>query len=120
MIPVKRLQNVYVVARDVPAVSTFYEQVFGLPVKFSDGSRWMQFDVHGTGFALASPEEGLRDQAGAVPVFEVPDLDGYENLVRDAGGEVAGMRDMGKHGRVMTLRDPAGNAIQLFCRVSGA
>src|SRR5205823_11344747 len=71
MISIKRLQNVYVVARDVPAASAFYERMFGLPVKFSDGNRWMQFDVHGSGFALASLDEGVLDQAGAVPVFEV-------------------------------------------------
>ena len=119
MIEVKRLQNVYVVAGDVAGARDFYERVFGLRPKFSDGERWVQFDAHGSGFAVGAPGEGVAGQAGAVPVFEVRDFADAERLAREAGGSVEGMRDMGTHGRVLTLRDPAGNAVQLFCSASG-
>lgn len=120
MISVKRLQNVYVVANDVPATAAFYEQLFGLPRKFCDGERWIQFDVQGSAFALGCAAEGVAGQSGAVPVFEVQEFTGIEALVQQAGGEVQGLRDMGSHGRVMTVRDPAGNSIQLFCRATEA
>ena len=119
MIDVKRLQNVYVVAQEMPAISRFYEQVFGFPRRFEDSGRWIQYEVQGQGFALACPQEGVPGQQGAVPVFEVADFDGVESSVRAAGGLVDGIRDMGTHGRVMSLRDPAGNALQLFCRGRG-
>jgi len=117
---VKRLQNVYVVAGDVPAATAFYERVFGLRRKFADGARWVQYDASGGNFAVGVPEEGVVGQVGAVAVFEVGDLADAERLVREGGGTVVGHRDMGSHGRVLTVRDPAGNAVQLFCRAPGA
>ena len=119
MIEVKRLQNVYLVAGDVAGTRAFYERVLGLRPKFSDAERWIQYDAHGSGFAVGALAEGVAGQAGAVPVFEVQDFADAERLVGEAGGSVEGIRHMGTHGRVLTLRDPAGNAVQLFCRASG-
>jgi len=116
---IKRLQNVHVVALDPLALSAFYASVFGLAPKFSDGNRWIQYDIGGSGFALACPGEGIASQAGAVPVLEVSDFEDVAKQVEEAGGTVSGVRDMGSHGRVMTLADPAGNALQLFCRPAG-
>ena len=116
MINVKRLQNVYFTADDVPSTASFYEQVFGLKKKFSDGDRWTQFDIAGSNFAIGAHEEGVHEQTGAVPVFEVDDIDGLEQLVHEHGGTVIAHRDMGDHGLVTTLQDPAGNSIQLFSR----
>ena len=62
----------------------------------------------------------MADQSGAVPVFEVQEFTDIEALVQQAGGDVLGLREMGSHGRVMTVRDPAGNSIQLFCRAAAA
>lgn len=120
MIEVKRLQTVHVLAPDMDTSAAFYAQVFGWQPKFSDAGRWTQYDVQGTGFALSCSDEGVAQQAGAVPVFEVADFEGVDTLVRAAGGDVTGRRDMGPHGQVLTLRDPGGNAIQLFCRAKEA
>ena len=51
-------------------------------------------------------------------VFEVNSFEGADERVRDAGGQVLGMRDMGAHGAVMSLRDPEGNIVQLFKRAA--
>jgi predicted enzyme related to lactoylglutathione lyase len=114
----RRLQNVYLVARDVAAQSSFYEGILGLPLKFRDGERWAQYDAGGAGFAIACAEEARPAEAGAVMVFEIDDLEGIEESVVGAGGRVEGRRDMGSHGSVLSLRDPEGNIVQMFRRAA--
>jgi predicted enzyme related to lactoylglutathione lyase len=112
----KRLQNVYLVARDVAAQSAFYERVLGLPAKFRDGDRWAQYAAGGPGFAIACAEEAKPAQGGTVMVFEVEDFEGVEDAVVAGGGRIEARRDMGSHGAVLSLRDPEGNIVQLFRR----
>jgi predicted enzyme related to lactoylglutathione lyase len=111
----KRLQNVYLVAQRPAQLHAFYESALGLPLKFRDEDRWIQY---GLGMALASPEEAAPAQSGAVMVFEVEDFDGARERITAAGGEVIGERDMGSHGAVLSLRDPEGNIVQLFRRAA--
>lgn len=120
---VKRLQNVYLAAHDVAAQSAFYESVLGLPLKFRDADRWVQYTTgegSSTGFSLACLDEAKPAESGAVLVFEVEDFDGLEAQVAKAGGEVTGIRDMGSHGAVLSLRDPEGNIVQMFRRAPKA
>jgi predicted enzyme related to lactoylglutathione lyase len=112
---IQRLQNVYMVAREPGQLHSFYESALGLKLKFRDGDRWIQY---GAGMALASPEEAKPATAGAVLVFEVDDFEGARERIAAAGGEVVGVRDMGAHGAVLSLRDPEGNVVQLFRRAS--
>lgn len=112
----QRLQNVYLVARRPAELHAFYESALGLPLKFRDGDRWIQYAVGGANVALACPEEAAPGASGAVMVFEVPQLAAARERVESAGGEVLGLRDMGAHGAVLTVRDPEGNVIQLFQR----
>lgn len=112
----KRLQNVYLVARDVAAQCAFYEGVLGLPVKFRDGERWAQYDAGGSAFAISCAEEARPAESGAVMVFEVDDFEGVEESVVRAGGRIEARRDMGSHGAVLSLRDPEGNVVQMFRR----
>ena len=112
---IKRLQNVYLVARKPGDLHAFYETALGLKVKFRDGERWIQY---GAGVALASPEEAKPATSGAVTVFEVDDFDGAPERIIAAGGQVLGTRDMGSHGAVLSLRDPEGNVVQLFRRAA--
>lgn len=116
MIEIVRLQNVYLVAPDMAASTHFYAQCFGLEARFSDANRWTQYGIAGAGFALASAQEAASGATGAVPVFEVANFDGVEASIMAAGGQVGQLRDMGAHGRVLSVLDPAGNVIQLFCR----
>ena len=112
----KRLQNVFVVARNPGELHGFYENALGLQTKFRDQDRWIQYGVGNTHVALASLEEGAPATSGLVMVFEVDDFAGADERVTAAGGQVVGVRDMGSHGAVMTLRDPEGNLVQLFKR----
>lgn len=112
----KRLQTVFVVARRPGELHAFYEQALGLPLKFRDQDKWIQYGISNTNVALASVEEAAPAEAGLVMVFEVDDFTGAKERVEAAGGQVLGVRDMGPHGAVLSLRDPEGNVVQLFKR----
>ncbi|MEJ8810362.1 VOC family protein [Variovorax ureilyticus] len=114
----KRLQNVFVVAERPAELHSFYESALGLTLKFRDEDRWIQYGVGNTSVALACREEAAPATSGVVMVFEVDDLVGAAGRVAASGGEVLGMRDMGAHGTVLSLRDPEGNIVQLFKRQS--
>jgi predicted enzyme related to lactoylglutathione lyase len=113
---VLRVQNAYHVARDMSRLRAFYETALGVPLKFADGGRWIQFDLQGTNFSLSSPAEAAQNASGTVIVFEVDSLDDAESALAAQGGRMMERRDMGTHGQVLTFADPEGNIAQLFCR----
>lgn len=112
----KRLQNVYVVAERPAELHAFYESALGLKLKFRDQDRWFQYGVGNTNVAVACKEEAALASSGLVMVFEVDDFADMKERIAAAGGQVLGIRDMGAHGSVMSLRDPEGNVVQLFKR----
>ncbi|WPH17955.1 VOC family protein [Variovorax paradoxus] len=118
--PPKRVQNVFVVAKQPASLHAFYKGALGLPMKFRDGDRWIQYGVGGTNVALACAEEAAPATSGLVMVLEVDDFDGAAERIGAAGGQVLGLRDMGSHGAVLSLRDPEGNLVQLFRRAAPA
>jgi len=115
---VRRLQNVYVAATDLDQAVRFYREALGLRLKFRDGNRWAQFDLGETSFAVSAPPKARPPRgAGAVAVFEVESLEAAVVALQSAGAPIqSGVVDMGSHGRILTVRDPAGNPIQLFQR----
>lgn len=114
----QRLQNVYVVAQRPAELHSFYESALGLKLKFRDKDRWFQYGVGNTSVAVACKEEAAPATSGLVMVFEVEDFAGAEARIAGAGGQVLGIRDMGTHGAVMSLRDTEGNVVQLFKRAA--
>ncbi|WP_447774305.1 VOC family protein [Variovorax boronicumulans] len=114
----KRVQNVFVVAKEPASLHAFYEGALGLPMKFRDGDRWIQYGVGNTNVALACLEEAAPATSGLVMVLEVDDFEGAQERIVAAGGQVLGLRDMGDHGAVLSLRDPEGNLVQLFRRAA--
>ncbi len=118
--PPKRVQNVFVVAKQPASLHAFYEAALGLPMKFRDGDRWIQYGVGGTNVALACTEEAAPATSGLVMVLEVDDFEGTAERIAAAGGQVLGLRDMDSHGAVLSLRDPEGNLVQLFRRAAPA
>jgi predicted enzyme related to lactoylglutathione lyase len=114
----QRLQNVYVVAQRPAELHSFYESALGLKLKFRDRERWFQYGVGNTSVAVACQEEAAPATSGLVMVFEVEDFAGAEERIAGGGGQVLGIRDMGAHGAVMSLRDPEGNVVQLFKRAA--
>jgi predicted enzyme related to lactoylglutathione lyase len=113
-----RLQNVFVVAERPDEMHAFYESALGLKLRFRDQDRWFQYGVGGSNIALACREEAAPATSGLVMVFEVDDLDAFRAQIEAAGGEILGVRDMGAHGTVLSLRDPEGNVVQLFKRAA--
>ena len=114
----KRVQNVFVVAKEPARLHAFYEGALGLPMKFRHGDRWIQYGVGNTNVALACLEEAAPATSGLVMVLEVDDFEGAQARIVAAGGQVLGLRDMGDHGAVLSLRDPEGNLVQLFRRAA--
>jgi len=112
-ITVQRIQNTYLVAKDAGALAHFYQTALQLKLKFRDGDHWIQFDAGGHNFAIAGPREAAVVQ-GAVVVFEVNDLAPVCQRFEELGGRVESIRDMGLHGKVATLIDISGNAIQCY------
>lgn len=113
---VKKLQNAYLVTREMDRAVAFYREALGLTLRFRDGTRWAQFDAGGANVSLSAPEEAADGACGAVLVFEVDDLEAAAARVAAHGGTLGVHRDMGTHGRTLTVRDPDGNVIQLFQR----
>jgi predicted enzyme related to lactoylglutathione lyase len=108
-----RFRTAFHVGEDLDSLVGFYTEAMGFKLKFRDGRRWAEFQVGDNRFALGSPEEapaGMR--AGAVSVFQVTELGALLEKVVQAGGKVLDVRDMGAHGRVATLLDPAGTVFQ--------
>ncbi|WP_208948481.1 VOC family protein [Segnochrobactrum spirostomi] len=118
--PVIRLQSAYLVVDDMAESRAFYEDILGLKLKFADAARWTQYDCGGASFALGDRSEGPEEARGATIVFEVQDLEAMTTRLRDAGTALGPLRDMGAHGRVLTVADPAGNLFQLFERATPA
>lgn len=112
-ITTRRIQNSTLVARDADALADFYASALNLKPRFRDAGHWIQFDVNGHNFAIAGPREAAVDH-GAVLVFEVDDLEAACAKFQSLGGALVSTRDMGTHGRVATLTDPAGNTVQCF------
>jgi predicted enzyme related to lactoylglutathione lyase len=100
----KRVQNVFVVAKQPASLHAFYEGALGLPMTFRDGDRWIQYGVGGTNVALASAEEAAPATSGLVMVLEVDDFEGAAERISAAGGQVLGLRDLGSHGALLSLR----------------
>lgn len=113
---IKKLQNIYYVAGDVAKARHFYETVLGLQPKFADGERWVQFNVAGVNFALASPAEAPQAASGGIAVFEVESLAELRPKLAANHIEVLSERDMGSHGRTLAVKDPNGNVLQFFER----
>ncbi len=94
----------------------FWQRALGLQVRFRDADRWVQLQAGTQGFGIASQAEGVPGQVGAVPVFEVDDLDAQSVSIAQCGGRILSTRDMGSHGSVVTFNDTEGNVAQLYCR----
>jgi predicted enzyme related to lactoylglutathione lyase len=117
---IKRVQNAYYVVRDMDRAVGFYRDALGLKLKFQDGAKWAQFGGVNINFSLSAPEESAGADGGAVVVFEADDLPAAIAAVQRAGGTVVARRDMGAHGKTVTIRDPEGNVVQLFGRAAPA
>lgn len=110
----------YYLAEPFVATTKFYQQALGLELRFEDAARWAEFQAGGARFALSCAQESPHHQEGAMLVFECADIDALSASVVQHGGTILHQRDMGSHGRFVTVSDPAGNRFQLFMKGRGA
>ena len=113
-----KLKYVYVVSGDPERDAAFYRAVLDLEPRFADGDKWIQMTAENASVAVASRDEGPKDAAGAIAVFEVDDLARARASIGQNGGEIVRERDMGDHGYVVTARDNSGNLFELFHRAA--
>lgn len=117
---IQKIQSIYTVVRDMDKAQAFYERALGLTLKFRDSSKWLQFGVGGSNFALSSVEEAAPGATGSVVVFEADSVNGIRERVEAAGGEFVSERDMGSHGRVLVFLDAERQIFQVFSRQPSA
>ncbi len=98
-------------ADDMEASAAWYRDVLGLR-ETADYGDWREFEVGGARFGVDSGN-AAREIPNAVVSFRVRDLDAAVAALRARGVEpVVDIIDAGPT-RFVTLRDPAGNLVQL-------
>lgn len=117
---IRKIQSVYTIVRDMDKAQRFYERALGLTLKFRDESKWSQFDVGGSNFALSSTNEAAPGASASVVVFEADSVVGLRESVEAAGGRFVSERDMGAHGRVLVFLDAESQIFQVFTRQQSA
>ena len=118
--PVEKVKYTYLVVEDMDAAVAFYRDALGLRLKFQDGSRWAEFDAgNGSSIALSSPEESRIGVPGPVVVFQATQAEALVASLEASGAAVLDRRDMGDHGRLVALRDPSGNVLQIYEKQAG-
>jgi predicted enzyme related to lactoylglutathione lyase len=110
-----KVKHVYLTANEPASLADYYQKI-GLPIRFVDGERWIQFHSDGAAFCVAGPGESpAPPSSNAVVVFEVERLeDVLERAIEAGAAVVAPIRDMGRHGRVAWICDPESNVVQFF------
>ncbi|WP_308259393.1 VOC family protein [Pseudonocardia sp. H11422] len=108
-----KIGNVLHPVSDVGAAVTFYNEAFGLGLKFADGDRYAALDAGSTTLALAGPEE---DVTGGTPAasFKVPDVATALTAITEAGGSVVTAAEQGPHEVRAVARDPWGNTFVVY------
>lgn len=101
---------------DIPRAVKFYTSALGLEPRFIDSDRWAEFNAGEARLALGAPAEFVFGAQGPIAMFEVDLMEEFRHRIVTAGGAIEGERDMGDHGRYMTIRDQDGNQMLLFER----
>lgn len=112
--PGTRLKSVIYPTANMDAARHFYRDLLGLPLQFEDGAHYAQFRPEGGTVALAGAREQPPGQSGPIMTLEVAALDALRPALAAAGVRIVAERDMGSHGRTLTVADPDGNLVHLF------
>ncbi len=110
---------------DIDLVRPWYEQTFGVTLiddSIADDGRWRIANLGNDQFAIelifdrrsTEPADGVRVRGFAKLGVSVPDVELVADRVEAAGGERPRVLDFEEHGiRLVQLKDPEGNTIQL-------
>ena len=111
----KRVHSTFYWTSDMDKAVSFYRDVLGLNMTARYGEDWTEFAIGESTVALHGTRGMAPPNQGATIVFEVDDLDAAMRALSSRGvvfeGEVT---DVPETGRFASLRDPAGNLVQIF------
>ena len=113
---VRIIRIAYVCLRvtDIVRARDFYERVLGLKVaseyEGAPGKWWIEYDVDGVTFAITNIGS-RRGEGGALPAFEVADIDAAAATLRTAGATFIEPVTEYPRCRSFTVADPDGNQI---------
>jgi len=111
----KGIHSTFHWAENMDEAVGFYRDALGLDLKAQVGEDWAQFVVGGTSFALHGTRGAPAPGAGATVVFEVDDLEASMRSLSGKGVRFEGeITQVPGQGRFVSLRDPAGNLLQLY------
>jgi predicted enzyme related to lactoylglutathione lyase len=111
----KRVHSAFYWTKDMDEAVAFYRDVLGLDLTARFGEDWSEFDVGGSRVALHGSRGMAPPNEGATVVFEVDDLDATMRALQGRGVRFEGeVTEVPESGRFVSLRDPAGNLVQMF------
>jgi predicted enzyme related to lactoylglutathione lyase len=99
---------------DIGRARNFYEGVLGMKVgaeyEGAPGKWWIEYDVDGVTFAITNIGS-RKGEGGALPTFEVADIEAAAATLRTAGAKFIGPVNKYPRCRSFTVADPDGNQI---------
>lgn len=104
---------VWLPVNDVEQALSFYRDRLGLRELRNEGD-WAELDANGLRLGLNGRENPSGGGGAIVALQPEGGLDAAVDGLREGGVEVAGEVTEHAWGRVATLRDPAGNDVQLY------
>jgi predicted enzyme related to lactoylglutathione lyase len=113
-VKITRIAFVYHRVTDIGRARDFYERVLGmkdaLEYEGAPGKWWIEYDVDGVAFAITNVS-APNGNGGAVPAFEVADIEAAAKTLRAAGAMFVEPLTEYPRCRSFTVRDPDGNQI---------
>lgn len=101
---------------DVPRAIAFYRDVIGLTPGDMFGERWAEFEVGGATFGIGQGKSiGIQPGSQFSAVFEVDDLAGTREYLKERGVEVTDIRESPVCSSCF-VTDPDGNRFGLHQR----
>ena len=111
----KRIHSTFYWIKDMDEAVGFYRDVLGLDLRARYGEDWTEFEIGGSTIALHGSRGMAPPNEGATVVFEVDDLDATMRALSTRGVSFEGeVTEVPESGRFVSLRDPAGNLVQIF------
>ncbi len=119
-IAVRRVGQIALNAKNIPAATAFYRDILGLKHLFSVGEQMAFFDCGGVRLMLSQPSSPELDHPSSILYFVVDDIEAAHAALLARGVPVerapAMVAKMPDHELwLCPFRDPDGNILELMC-----
>ena len=123
---IRGLDYTVIIARDMPAMRRFYQDVLRFPVERELGPTWIEYRIGSNILTLARPhitKEDAPTPKGAASLqlaFRVapPDVSRCEEELKAAGVTIVGpATDQPWAHRTLFFRDPDGNLLEIYAEI---